>query len=100
MHGLITGGIDDGEDIVEAAKRELYEESGYKNVKYIKDPDFAIHTFFWHRVKKSNRHARFRYLMFELVTDERDEIAPEEAAVHHLVWKTKKELETFFTVAE
>ena len=100
MHGLITWWIDEGEDIVEAAKRELYEESGYKNVKYIKDPDFAIHTFFWHRVKKSNRHARFSYLMFELVTDERDEIAPEEAAVHHLVWKTKKELETFFTVAE
>ncbi|MCF7835077.1 GxxExxY protein [Candidatus Gracilibacteria bacterium] len=100
MRGLITGGIEEGEDIIETAKREIYEESGYKNIKFIKDPDFALHTFFWHRVKKINRHARFRYLIFELINNDRDEISEKEASVHEFVWKTKKELKTFFTVAE
>lgn len=100
MHGLITGGIEEGEDIIEAAKREVYEESGYKNLNFIKDPGFAVHTFFYHRVKKVNRHARFKYLIFDLIDEERDKIDEKESAVHEIVWKTKKELSNYFTVAE
>ena len=29
------GGIEEGEDIVKAAKRELWEETGIKNVKFV-----------------------------------------------------------------
>lgn len=100
MHGLITWWIEENEDIIETAKREIYEESGYKNIKFIKDPDFAIHTFFWHRVKEVNRHTRFRYLIFELINSDRDEITKKESSAHKFVWKTKEELKTFFTVAE
>jgi hypothetical protein len=46
---FIGGGIDGDEDIIEASKREIVEESGYKNVKFIKNlgdcysSGFAIH---------------------------------------------------------
>src|SRR3989344_5252476 len=34
MHGLVTGGMEPGEDIVETARREVLEETGYKNLKF------------------------------------------------------------------
>lgn len=34
---LPKGGIDKGEDVLEAAKREIYEESGINELAYIKD---------------------------------------------------------------
>ena len=37
---LPKGHIDPGETPLEAAKREIYEESGIKNLKYIKDLGF------------------------------------------------------------
>ncbi|HOX60778.1 MAG TPA: leucine--tRNA ligase [Candidatus Magasanikbacteria bacterium] len=100
MHGLITGGVEEGEDIVEAVKREVIEESGYKNLRLVRNPEFAIHTKFFHRVKKQNRWARFQYVFLELENEEREEISADEKEVHELVWKTKKEMETYFTVAE
>ena len=36
------GGIEDGEDIVEAGKRELYEETGIKNIKFLHKMPFSI----------------------------------------------------------
>lgn len=100
MHGLVTGGIDDGEGIVETAKREVYEETGYKNIKLVKDPQFALQTFFYHRVKKVNRHARFQYLFLELIDEEKDLISEEESKLHDVVWLSKEEIKSFFTVAE
>jgi leucyl-tRNA synthetase len=100
MHGLITGGVEDGEDMIEAALREIHEETGYKNVKLRRDPNVAIHSYFYHRMKEQNRWARFQYLMFELIDEERDEIDEQEASVHDIVWKNRSELENFFSVVE
>jgi len=100
MHGLITGGVGDDEDIVMAAKREVYEETGYKNVKLVRDPQFALHTFFYHRVKKQNRWARFQYLFFELENEEGDPINDTENILHEVLWLSKVELKDFFSVTE
>lgn len=100
MYGLVTGGIDQGEDIVTTAIREIQEETGYKNIRFISDPGFAVQTKFFHRVKKQNRWARYQVLFFELIDEERDAIDEAEAQVHELVWKTKDELNHYFTVAE
>ena len=100
MHGLVTGGVDDGEDPINAALREIQEETGYKNVKLVNDPNFFLHSQFFHRVKKENRWARFQYFFFELINEEQDPISEKESALHEVIWKTKDEIKTFFTVIE
>ncbi len=100
MQGLLTGGIEDGEDVVEAATREIKEESGYRNVRFINDPKWTVNTFFYHQQKKQNRWARFRYLYFELENEERDAVDQVEAEKHEFVWKKKEELKDFFSVFE
>ncbi len=100
MHGLVTGGIDDGEDLVEAARREVTEETGYKNLQVVRNQDFSIHCKFWHRVKEVNRHARFTYVFFELMDEERETVSESEQALHESLWISEKELDTFFTVFE
>ena len=100
MHGLVTGGIDDGEDLVEAARREVTEETGYKNLTVVRDQDFSIHCKFWHRVKEVNRHARFTYVFFELENEEREPVSESELALHEAQWVPEAELASFFTVFE
>ncbi|MFA6197966.1 MAG: class I tRNA ligase family protein [Patescibacteria group bacterium] len=100
MHGLVTGGVEEGEDIVEAAKRETREETGYKNIRLVRDPQVAIHSLFYHRVKEQNRWARFQYLFFELENEERDPVDEKEAALHEVLWLDEKEMANFFTVVE
>jgi leucyl-tRNA synthetase len=100
MHGLITGGIEEGEDMVAGAIREIYEETGYKNIKLVNNPDIAIHSSFFHRKKEENRWARFQYLFFELINEEQDQIDEKEASVHDIVWKSREELNNFFSVIE
>ena len=100
MHGFVTGGIEEGENVIEGALREIHEETGYKNVKLSRDPKIAIHSLFYHRVKGENRWARFQYIFFDLINEERDEIEQKEKDLHDVVWKSKEELKDFFTVVE
>lgn len=86
------GGIDDGEDVVEAAKRELREETGYTQVKVervlggpVKSEYFAAH-------KDENRISYTRAVCFVLTSDEHEPLVDEENAKHEVVWLDPKDV--------
>lgn len=85
-YAYLTGGIDEGEDALQAAVREVYEETGYKNVKRAYDLGHDYTGRFWHPLKQLNRHAHFVNVVVELADLEQDEVSPVEAAKHHVHW--------------
>lgn len=88
---LITGGVEKGQTPEEAARMEILEETGYKNLKLIKEMP-VIHSKFYHSPKKINRFAHFHTFYFELENEERDEISKEEQNRHELVWVSENKM--------
>lgn len=78
---LLTGGIDDGEDAIEAAKREVTEETGYTNLKHVKTlPQSRYQGFAAH--KDINRIANTTPIVFELIDETKQEVDPQELEQH------------------
>ena len=94
---FITGGIEEGEDIVAAARREVLEETGYKNLKLVKVLGTEVHELFYHLVKQVNRYAKFRCVVFELENEEKDPVDLKEAKQHVPVWIKKDSMKDFLT---
>lgn len=88
---FITGGVDEGEDYLKAAKREVLEETGYKNIKLIKSLG-RTHAVFHAAHKNENRIANGEGFLFELVDDERNEMSQSEKEIHQVVWLDRKDL--------
>lgn len=98
---FITGGIDEGEDLVEGALREIHEETGYTNVRYVRELGGPVHTQFFASHKDENRTALGTIMLFELESDEKTEVSAEEEAKHDVVWIKEEELsKTDFQHAE
>lgn len=91
---FITGGIEEGQTAEEAARAEVHEETGYKNLQLAKElPRYQAQ--FYHGPKGVNRHAFFSNFLFELIDDEKDEIDEDEQAKHECVWLNEAELKEF-----
>jgi putative (di)nucleoside polyphosphate hydrolase len=77
------GGVDLGEDLHEAAMRELWEETGVTNARYLGETDWMTYEFPLFAVPPSHRLAKFRgqrqkwfALRFEGSDDEIDPLTP------------------------
>jgi len=91
---FITGGVEDGQTPEQAARAEVLEETGYKNLRLVLElPRF--HSKFYHHPKGVNRFAHFHSFLFELENDEREQISPEEQEKHECVWLDETELKKF-----
>lgn len=93
---FVVGGFERGEDELTAAKREVLEETGYKNLKLVNKLG-VIHSKFYHSVKKENRFAHFHGLHFKLKNGEQAEISPEEKENHELTWLPAAEVRNFIS---
>ncbi len=85
-HSGIIGGVEDGEDYIKAAKREITEETGYQNIKFVKYLGGEVHNHFFAAHKDENRYAIGQGMLFELVNDKKTDIAPEDMKNHKPVW--------------
>ena len=83
---FITGGIRKEEDMIDAAIREIKEETGYKNIKFIKKIGWEFHSEFFASHKNINRYACCQGLYFELENGDQNEISEEEKNKHKVVW--------------
>ncbi len=52
---FVLGWVDDWENPEIAAKREIYEETWYKNIRLVKKL-WEFQTEFWHAVNNRNQH--------------------------------------------
>lgn len=91
---LITGGVEEGQTAEEAARVEICEETGYANVRLVKELP-RYHSKFFHHPKGVNRFAHFRCFLFELINDEQKPLSKDEALKHEPVWLTKEEMQNF-----
>ncbi|HBB03543.1 TPA: hypothetical protein DCZ39_01375 [Patescibacteria group bacterium] len=63
----MIGGIEDGESEIQAAIREVTEETGYTNIKFIEKVPFEIQANFFAAHKDVNRKIHVNTLVFDLV---------------------------------
>ena len=82
---LVTGGVEPGQTSEQAGLAEIAEETGYTDVKFIKDLGM-VHSKFFHVPKQENRFAHSHILYFELQSSTRKSISEQENQIHELVW--------------
>ena len=93
-HTFIIGGIENGEDPVECAEREILEETGYKNIKLLASLG-KTRAGYYAAHKKENRISTADCLLFELVDEERASTKESETANHTIKWVSRDEVSAF-----
>jgi leucyl-tRNA synthetase len=95
--GFVIGGIEEGEEPAVTGAREITEETGYKNPRFVRDLASPTHSQFYHEVKHQNRFAHFTPLYYELEDGERDEPSAEELAIHDIEWVAKEDMDSYLS---
>ena len=95
----IIGGIEDGENLEEAGRREILEETGYKNLKFVRNLGSEQHNTFFARHKDENRYSVEQGILFELENKEWQKPNEEETKNHKAVWIDADKMDDFLNLA-
>ncbi|MBI2610440.1 class I tRNA ligase family protein [Candidatus Kaiserbacteria bacterium] len=95
LNAFVCGGIEAGESVEQAGIREIQEETGYKNPRFVRRLGTTIHSRFYHRAKQQNKSAHFTPLLFQLEDGAYEEPSERERALHKAVWVEANEMENF-----
>lgn len=95
---FIGGGREDEEDTIECAKREIAEETGYTNVKFVSQTG-KIHHHYYAYSKKKARFIEAYGLLFDLVDDTKTEqqLEEDEKNKFSVEWLPQKDAEAKVT---
>lgn len=91
---FIGGGLEENEDVVKTALREIEEETGYKNVVLVAQSE-TVHHHCYAASKKVYRNIDATGLYFQLLDEERvsQKLEADEQGKFQVEWITKKEAE-------
>ena len=84
------GGIEENESVVEAARRETEEETGYKNIKLVKILGGEVRAEYFAKHKDENRVAYTTGVLFDLINEEKSPVDKEWEISHELIWVDKE----------
>jgi len=95
---FIMGGIEESEDLIEAAKRELEEETGYYDIASIRVVPFMYQDSFYAAHKDVNRLTTNTIVEVTLATKEHHSLSEEEKLIQEPVWVSKEELSSWLNI--
>ena len=89
---FVGGGVDGEENLEDAARREVKEETGYKNLKLVSQSETIHHHYIAHS-KGVNRYIHAVGFYFQLINEEQDSVALEkdEAGKFKTEWLSRQE---------
>lgn len=92
------GGVSEGEDVIEAARREVAEESGYINLSEGKILGGQVRSEYFAKHKDENRISYVTLVYFELLDEEVVPRSEQEIQENEIRWIEQKDLNPNFMV--